>query len=504
MRNGTAVGGARWGRAAVLATAFSFLPHIAWSDKPPDGNQAARSGVAAPIGNAPDGPGHGSPPDANGIAALLAAADDITHQVAGLRGLQPKRPIERGVLSRDEIGARLRERIAKEYTPDEIRVEARVLKRLGLLPPDADYQQLLLDLLMEQVAGFYDPFARKLYIADWLGLELQRPALAHEIEHALQDQHFDLKAFATPIKDDGDRQLARSALVEGDGTAAMLEFFAQSLGMDVGRIATLGDSLGKQLAAGMVSQSPVFTRAPRFLRETLLFPYFAGLNFVLALRKGQPWTKVDEAFRAPPDSTEQVLHPEKYFVRDRPAMVKTAPIAALAGARKELRRDVLGELELRVLLESRLPDGTAERAAEGWGGDRLVAYGEPEGDKPVTVIDLSGWDTEEDAKEMAAALRQFMARATGRDKGRNKDEDAAREPKAGGAEYASGGEAWFVERRGREVLAIFGAPPELRAAITDEVWAKWKVSYASPAAGGEPDKGRKKKGMKGKAPAKDG
>ena len=82
-----------------------------------------------------------------------------------------------------------------------------MLKRLGLLPADVDYEKLLLDLLMEQVAGFYDPFARQLYIADWLPLEMQRPALAHEIEHALQDQHFDLKKFATPIKDDGDRQL---------------------------------------------------------------------------------------------------------------------------------------------------------------------------------------------------------------------------------------------------------------------------------------------------------
>ena len=139
--------------------------------------------------------------------ALLAAADEIARQVAGLRGLQLKAPLQRGVLTRDEIGAKLKDRIGKEYTAEEVHVEARVLKRLGLLPPDVDYEKLLLDLLMEQVAGFYDPFSAKLYIADWLPLEMQRPALAHEIEHALQDQHFDLKKFATPIKDDGDRQL---------------------------------------------------------------------------------------------------------------------------------------------------------------------------------------------------------------------------------------------------------------------------------------------------------
>src|SRR5581483_11420703 len=140
--------------------------------------------------------------------ALLAAADEIEQQVSKLRGLPIKKPLAKGVLTRDEIGVKLKERIGKEYTADEVKAEARVLKRLGLLPPDADYEKMILDLLMEQVAGFYDPFSQKLYIADWLPLEMQRPALAHEIEHALQDQHFDLKRFAQPLKDDGDKQLA--------------------------------------------------------------------------------------------------------------------------------------------------------------------------------------------------------------------------------------------------------------------------------------------------------
>ena len=109
---------------------------------------------------------------------------------------------------------------------------------------------MILDLLMEQVAGFYDPFAGKLYIADWLPLEMQRPALAHEIEHALQDQHFDLKRFASPIKDDGDRQLARSALVEGDGTAVMLEFQAQAMGLPLDQLPDLVAQIGKQMLPG--------------------------------------------------------------------------------------------------------------------------------------------------------------------------------------------------------------------------------------------------------------
>src|SRR5262249_20060329 len=218
--------------------------------------------------------------------ALLAAADEIAHQVAGLRGLQLKAPLQRGVLTRDEIGAKLKDRIGKEYTPDEVRTEARVLKRLGLLPADIDYEKMLLDLLMEQVAGFYDPFAGKLYIADWLPLEMQRPALAHEIEHALQDQHFDLKKFALPIKDDGDRQLGHSALVEGDATAVMLEFQAQSMGLPPDQLSELIGQIGKQLlSASFGSKTPQFDNAPPFVRETLMFPYLTGLLFVESIRR---------------------------------------------------------------------------------------------------------------------------------------------------------------------------------------------------------------------------
>jgi len=232
-----------------------------------------------------------------------------------------------------------------------VRNEARVLKRLGLLPADVDYEKLLLDLLMEQVAGFYDPFAGKLYIADWLPLEMQRPALAHEIQHALQDQHFDLKRFATPIKDDGDRQLAHSALVEGDGTAVMLEFQAQAMGLPADQLPILIEQVGKQMLQGSFGQTPQFDKAPPFVKETLIFPYLTGLTFVESMRKTAPWTKIDEVFKAPPESTEQVMHPEKYAAKEHPARITPAPVAAM-GARKEARRDVFGELVLKILFST--------------------------------------------------------------------------------------------------------------------------------------------------------
>jgi hypothetical protein len=395
-------------------------------------------------------------------SALLAAADDLLRQVSALRGLRAKGPVARGVLSRAEIGERLKARLAEEYTPTEIDTEARVLRRLGLLPPGVDYGRLMLDLLMEQVAGFYDPGAKKLFIADWLPLDMQRPALAHELQHALQDQHFDLKAFTKPLKDDGDRQLAHAALVEGDATALMLEQQAQAMRLPIEQLPDLVSQMGEQMLKGMsAEQTPLFDKAPTALRETMIFPYFGGLRFVMALRRGRPWKRVDEAFRAPPESTEQVLHPERYLSRDAPVKIPAAPLSSLA-PKKEIRSDVLGELMLRLLFRSRLSEPEADRAAEGWGGDRLVAYADAPGAAP-TVVDLSVWDTETDATEAAAAFRALFAKITG--------------GKITGSAGAEGrfvdpnGEVWRVEQRGREVLCLCGAPAA-DGPVLDEAWQK--------------------------------
>jgi hypothetical protein len=391
--------------------------------------------------------------------ALLAAADEIIRQVSALRGLSVKAPLQRGVLSRDAIGGKLRERLAKEYTPEEVRGEARVLKRLGLLPADADYEKLILALLMEQVAGFYDPFTQKLYIADWLPLEMQRPALAHEIEHALQDQHFDLKRFANPIKDDGDRQLARSALVEGDGTALMLEFQAQAMGLPTDQLPELVAQVGKQMLQGGLGQTPLFDAAPPFLKETLIFPYLSGLLFTESLRRNQPWSALDDIWKNPPESTEQVLHPEKFTAHEHPVKITPAPLPSLK--RKELRRDVLGELEWKIWFESKLSTADAERAAAGWGGDRIVAYAS-DGDALPTLVIFSAWDTEGDAKEAADAARKVVARLTGKPEAALSTDDK--------------GEAWSVERRGDKVLVVCGAPADAHTAMVNEVWSGWKTS----------------------------
>ena len=460
--------------------------------------QSTPAPAAAPSQNA-------GPQSKTAPSALLSAADEIARQVATLRGLPQTTPFSRGVLSRAEIGAKLRERISKDYSAEEVQVESAVLKRMGLLPLDADYEKLLFDLLTEQVAGFYDPYKKTLYIADWLPLDMQRPALAHEIEHTLQDQHFDLKRFSQPFKEDGDRQLARSAVVEGDGTALMLEFAARGMNLDTAKMPQMIARLGKQMMQMSMAATPALQQAPLVLRESLVFPYVAGLEFVIAHRANEPWSRIDEVFKDPPDSTEQIIHPEKYAQRERPVAITAQPLASLAAVGyKDVRRDVLGEMLFRVWFTSRLSEATAAQAAAGWGGDRLVAYSTPKEALPAVIV-LSAWDSDPDADEAELALRKVIVGLTTPTPppGVHTGKESARESskaKSGGHDpaevvrgdtsglltRAAAGRGFAVMRRGRLVAIVCGVPQGRESAVASEVLRTWQVSWTGAAPAGAP------------------
>ncbi len=434
----------------------------------------------------------------NSHSALLQTADELVREVATLRGLPAKTAVARGVLSREQIVEKLRARIAKEYTPEEVRRESGVLKRLGLLPEDMNYEKTLFDLLADQVAGFYDPPTRTLFIADWLPIQMQRPALAHEIQHALQDQYFDLQKYSAPLKEEGDAQLARSAVVEGDGTAVMLELPPPGSRPDAARAPSVIAKLGKQMMYLTMGATPAFQKAPAAMRETLVFPYAAGLEFVVTHRGDAGWGRVNELFRDPPDSTEQILHPEKYSSRERPVRIVAAPLTTLqASGRKEVRRDVMGELLFKVWFSGMMPQSQAEAAAAGWGGDRLVAYEGPADSKPI-VISLSAWDSDSEADEAEAASRRVLADLVSPPAAAAADSKDARRPATSGATATNkdsrpapaaakpakgsplflfrGAETYGLVRRGRSLALLLGVPRGSENAVADEVFSKFQLS----------------------------
>lgn len=417
------------------------------------------------------------------VDELLQRTDAIANDVARLRGLKRRKPIERGVMNKDEIRERLLKRVDEEYTPEELRAEELALKRLGMLPTGADYKQLVIDLFTEEIAGFYDPKDGKLYIARAQVGEttLNELLMAHEIDHALQDQHFKLRKFLKPNKREGDAAVARQALIEGDGTALMFEFMMDKMGMDK----PWADS---RTTAAMIEkmsstkQPATASRIPLVLREGMLFPYMAGLGFVAHFRKHHPWKRIDEMYKKPPLSTEHILHPDTYERYERPDTITVNPLPSLSDYQL-VYDSVNGEFGLSLLLREHAglrmqkrgdvyaPKDKAERATAGWGGDRVAVYTPPghRGGTAGTVAVLyTVWDGEADAIEFYEMLFDSMPSLCGN--GRELEGSEERVHYLG-----ERGETALAMRRGDAVVAVIGADKARSLTILDEVWKKWQV-----------------------------
>jgi hypothetical protein len=339
---------------------------------------------------------------------LLKSADSTVETVARIRGLVPKSPIEKGVKSRDEIATYLNDHVREQYGEAKLDAEGRMLQILGLIPPMVDYGGFVLKLLTEQVGGYYDPERRIFFIAGWLPIEQQKPVMAHELTHALQDQHFEIgRILKEDLKSQNDdRALAHQALFEGDAMAVMLDYLLEPAGRNFAQLPDLVTVMRSQLTQ-MDSQFPVFKQAPMYLRETLLFPYGYGAAFLQQIRLKQPWSAVDKVYTDLPASTEQIMHPEKYLVsRDPPQTVQADdPSTRLGEAWKTGYTNVLGEFSLYLLLRHHLPDERAQQATAGWDGDRVMLV---EDGTSSAVFLSSVWDSPEEAAEFQSALWEWL------------------------------------------------------------------------------------------------
>lgn len=281
------------------------------------------------------------------------------------------------------------------------RGEQRLLVLLGLLPAGYDAPGSLLDLLGMDQPAVYSRVDKRLYLgaaASSLG-GAARLAVAHEVVHALQDQHFDLTALRSSGLGSGDRLVAVNALVEGDAMLTIVRWGRAFL--------TPAD---KRSLPSVPSEAAELIEAPLVVREALLFPHQQGRAFVQALHDVGGYDAVNQAFLAPPSTTEQVIHPEKYGRRELPRTLALPDLAQALGERWRLQAtDVLGELRLRILIEQFTTRGEADVAAAGWDGDRVVLF-EDEDARAIAVL-ATAWDTDGDAVEFYNAYgRSISAR----------------------------------------------------------------------------------------------
>src|SRR5260370_5273893 len=245
-------------------------------------------------------------------AALIAATTDVLKETSGIRQLSILRPVQSSTQSRAEIEGTLIKNLDEEMTAAQAHASEATLRKLGLAPAEFQYRWLMFRLRAEQFAGYYDPKTQQFHLADWIDLDGQKPIMAHELTHALQDQHFNLRRFEHWPKGDSDAELAAHALIEGDATLAMALYVANNPLVALAFLKSLGTT---GLAAAELD------KAPRALRESLLFPYQDGEKWTRTLYKQGGWERVSKAFTELPQSTEQLMHPEKYYAHEAPVKV---------------------------------------------------------------------------------------------------------------------------------------------------------------------------------------
>ncbi len=331
--------------------------------------------------------------------ALLKAIQD---QVASIRGLSPTTPIEPQFPDDATFEGILARIVDEDIPPEDLRKAELLYRTLGLMSGEPTLQELYLDLLTSQVAGLYDPKTKGLYVRTPDGGigPVEQVFFAHEFQHALQDQHFDLAGMQDLPADQGDRILAMQALVEGDAYVLMAQWLIAHLGAD-GISALLEASNDPEAQAALAA-------IPRIIQAQILFPATEGTVFVQGLQLAGGWDAVNAAFADPPVSSEQVLHPEKYAAREAPVEITlpSDPAGRMGAGWTEVLRDTLGEHQLRIWLDA--PGTSAESpaiAAAGWGGDRIILF---ESATAAAAAIVTEWDTTDDAIEFAEAAQASL------------------------------------------------------------------------------------------------
>lgn len=420
---------------------------------------------------------------------LFHSVDEILAFDSKHSGLPIKKEVKRRLTSRDEVVAYLTKHMKDEDVKRLQRSEL-VLKKFGLLPKDYDLEKLMVSLLREQIAGYYNPKTKTVNLLDWVPMEEQAGVMAHELTHALQDQTINLDKFMKK----GDKDLgemkkdptpqdiendeiddAREAVVEGQAEAVMLDYELAPLGRSVADSADLVENMESQMASG-TDDSTVFKDAPIFLRESLTFPYNYGLKFVIKLLLTEGKQKAFEgALENPPHTTRQIMQPETYISGE------TIPPMAVPEFKKDFKDyskfDVgaMGEFDVAVLVEQYADKKTSERLYPEWRGGYYYAA-KPKGDPsaPLGLLYVSRWSNAGKAAEFAAlyadSLKQRykeVREVRGRTDDQNREEAGARKHPIllGRHEWSTNEGPVVIEEQGDTVLVS----ESLNAATTGEL-----------------------------------
>ena len=297
-------------------------------------------------------------------AMLARMVDSLRTPVERAVGLVFTAPPRSAMRSKEQVRGYLIRKLDQELPPARLRGLETTYRLFGLLPDTLNLRALLLDLYTEQVAGFYDPDSATLFGVAGSDPERLRLVLAHEMIHALQGQHLRLDSILDDRRNN-DRLTAAQSILEGQATLASIDVLAP--GQDVTHNPQFWELYREQVGQNQ-SSMPVFRQAPLILRETLLFPYLQGAEFMHWWAES-PYRDTQPYGARMPQSTEQIIHPDRYARGDLPLPI------AYPREERVLYEDVLGENEIRVVLAHLASSDTVQVSkAIGWGGDRFRLY----------------------------------------------------------------------------------------------------------------------------------
>jgi len=326
-------------------------------------------------------------------ADFIAAADEVLDQMSQITGLKLLTPLKKSLRSREEIRAYVIKEMNEEKNAAERYADQRGAEAFGLLPRGFDLDTFMVNVLTEQIEGLYDPKAREFYIADWSPLSDQRMVMAHELTHALEDQHFQIETWVRAARPNEDAELARDAVLEGSAMAAMVDY----LMLGTGR--TLKDlpDFDPGVLIGDLGSTPTLEKAPPFLKDVLIFPYLGGLTFSAAVMKNTGWAALPGVFEKPPVSTQQILHPALYRSGKTPAVVALPRLEKLLGSDwSKLDENTMGEFGWKEVLKQFLDNDRAKTLAAAWDGDRYAVFEHKQTKKLILAARLH-LDSEEHA-----------------------------------------------------------------------------------------------------------
>jgi hypothetical protein len=356
---------------------------------------------------------------------LFHDVDKILEFASKDSGLPIKSEVKRRLTSRDEVVAYLEKNMAEDKDAQRLRRSELVLKKFGLLPRDFDLQTFLVALLREQVAGYYDMKTKTVNLLDWIDVEQQRPVMAHELTHALQDQSFGLekwmKAGETDLNDkkeltpadieNDEISEARQAVVEGQAMVVLVDYLLAPTGQSLLASPQIADALKEGMLVG-TADSPEFKSAPIFMKEELTFPYRYGLDFETELLRTRGKEKAFAAtLESPPRTTRQIMEPKTYLSGETLEPMHLPDFQRDFKNYERFDVGAIGEFDVAVLVDQYAGTEASHDLYPHWrGGYYYAARSKKDPSAPLALLYVSRWSNPEKASAFAAIYAQSLAK----------------------------------------------------------------------------------------------